>query len=218
MTSLVHLIAFLSISSAPVFTHSGVEKMITSTHQVRTPKIVYVHGGISQATAKTFAASMIAAKNTGQPVIPVVISSYGGSVYALLEMIDVIKTIDVPVATIIVGKAMSAGGVLASCGSPGMRYMAPTATFMIHEVSTGSMGKINDVKASADEAVRLNKLIFEIMADNLGKPKDFFIQMIHKNDHADIYLTAKEAMKLGLVNHIGIPNIKIDVRVEMDLR
>ena len=34
---------------------------------------------------------MINAQNTGQSIIPIVIDSYGGEVYSLLKMIDMIK-------------------------------------------------------------------------------------------------------------------------------
>jgi len=58
---------------------------------------------------KDFKIQMEKAHNTGQPVIPVIIDSYGGSVYGCLDMISNLKKASLPVHTIITGKAMSAG-------------------------------------------------------------------------------------------------------------
>ena len=69
--------------------------------------------------AKEFAAKMEAAHNTGQPVIPIVIDSYGGQVYSLMAMIAQIKSAEKPIATIIEGKAMSCGGSIINFWSKG---------------------------------------------------------------------------------------------------
>ena len=59
-------------------------------------------------SAKLFRNRLQIALNSGQPVIPVVIDSYGGQVYSLLSMIGTIKASPVPcVATVLTGKAMS---------------------------------------------------------------------------------------------------------------
>lgn len=205
------------ITASPVWKHTGEVDMIDDNHSVNNPKVVYVHGGITERTAKIFADDMQSAKNTGQSVIPVVISSYGGSVYALLEMIDTIKNIGLPVATIVTGKAMSAGAVLASCGTNGYRFASPNATYMVHEVSTGATGKIGEVEVDAEEGKRLNKLMLGIMSTNLGHAPDYFSKLIHEKGHADWYFTPNEASKHGLVNHVRIPTIKIRIHVEMDL-
>ena len=84
---------------------------------------------------------MALAHSTGQKVIPVVIDSYGGQVYSLMSMIAAIESAELPVATIVEGKAMSCGAVLLSFGEQGMRFADPHATVMIHDVSSGGYGK-----------------------------------------------------------------------------
>ncbi len=214
---LAMLISF-ALGITPIFEHTGHDKLVTDKHDVRMPKVVYVDGKISESSARTFEKNMLEAKETGQPIIPVVISSYGGSVYALLEMIDVIKNIGVPVATIVEGKAMSAGAVLASCGDEGLRFALPNATFMVHEVSSATWGKLSEMEIDVKEAARLNKIIMEIMATNLGKGPDYFINLIHTRGHTDWYFDAEEAKKLNFVNHVGLPQIKVKVNVDMTVQ
>jgi ATP-dependent Clp protease, protease subunit len=139
------------------------------------PVYVTLSGDITEESAKKFREDFSQAENAArrskQEIIPIVIDSYGGSVYALLSMVDTIKNCPFTVATVVEGKAMSAGAILFSCGAEGHRYMAPNATIMIHDVSSFTWGKQAELKAASAEAERLNKLIYGIMAENCGHKK-----------------------------------------------
>lgn len=154
---------------------------------------------------------------TGQPIVPVVIDSYGGQVYALLSMLDTIAACPVPVATIVQGKAMSCGAILFAAGAHGKRYMAPNATLMIHEVSTGDSDKISEVKATVAEAERINEIIFGVLDNAAGQPRGHFKKMVHDNGHADIYLDAKQAKTAGLANVIKLPSWTVQIAVKQTL-
>ena len=166
-----------------------------------------------EPTAKAFSSAVSKAQNTGQPVLPIIIDSYGGEVYSLMSMISNIKHSRIPVATIIEGKAMSCGAILFSFGHANMRYIDPDATVMIHEVSAMAWDKIEEMKASTAEADRLNKKIFEMMAENCGHHKDYFLDIVHEKGHADWFLDASECLQHNLANHNYIPEFKIDARV-----
>jgi len=168
------------------------------------------------AAAKEFSSLISRAQNTGQPVIPIIIDSYGGQVYSLMSMISDIKHSKVSVATIVQGKAMSCGAILASFGAEGMRYMDPDATFMIHDVSSMAWGKVEEVKVSADETDRLNTKIYTMMAENCGHHKEYFLDIVHEKGHADWFLEADECKKHNLANHLFIPELKIRTKVEFD--
>ena len=99
------------------------------------PVVIRVRS-FTEAAAKEFSNLVTKAQNTGQPVLPVIIDSYGGQVYSLMSMISDIKHSKIPVATIVQGKAMSCGAILSSFGAEGKRYMDPDSTVMIHDVSS----------------------------------------------------------------------------------
>lgn len=206
------------ILSTPHVIIKGDIDMVDESYHINTPITVYVSGTVNESSARSFASDMRAAHETGQPVIPIVIRSFGGSVYSLFSMIDVIKNAKVPVATIVVGKAMSAGAALLTCGTDGMRYASPHATIMIHEVSSAVSGKAGSIKADAAEVARLNKLMLRIMSTNIGKKKNYLSNIIHSEGHADWYLTPKEAMKHGIIDHIGVPEFEINITVNTILR
>lgn len=180
------------------------------------PVIIQVND-FNEEEANKFRSLVSVAHNTGQKVIPVIVDSYGGQVYSLMSMISSIKSSKIPVATIVIGKAMSCGALLASFGAPGMRYIDPDATLMIHDVSSRAFGKVEELKADASEADRLNKKLFEMMAKNCNKPEDFFLKKIHDKGHADWFLNAEETHDLGIVDHINVPTMKIKVSLDIDI-
>lgn len=179
------------------------------------PEVVLVNKFDEEAVEK-FRVSFGKAVQSKQPIVPIIVDSYGGQVYALLAMIDVIRTSPKPIATIAQGKAMSCGSVLLSMGREGMRFMGPNATVMIHDVSNYTGGKVGELKADVNEAERLNKLIFKIMANNVGKPESYFLDIIHSKGHADWYLTSDECREHNLVNHVRIPSLKVNVNTTIE--
>lgn len=156
---------------------------------------------------KCFKADFDELNSSSLPIIPVIIDSFGGEVYSLLAMLDIISTAVKPVATIALGKAMSCGSVLLACGSPGLRFVGPHATVMVHDVATVSFGKIEELKADVGEAERLNIKIFELLNDKCDKPKGYFQKIVADKKHTNWYLDSKEVLKHGLADHVGLPVI-----------
>jgi ATP-dependent Clp protease protease subunit len=187
--------------------------------KIKEPIIVYIVGGIGESGAQEFSQKIQAALETGQTIIPIIITSYGGSVYSLLKMMDVVEAAKkkVIVATIIEGYAMSAGAVLASCGTNGYRYIAPNATILIHEVSTGEEGKIGEVANGVEEAKRLNKILLTTISKNIGKDESFIEKTIFNKGHADWYIPAKQAVLFNLANKIGMPNLILKATTTLKL-
>lgn len=198
----------------PQFSKPEVSESGDVTLKYRSPSIIYVNK-FTEESAKEFLEGMINAQSTGQSIIPIIIDSYGGEVYSLLKMIDVIKASSVPVATICMGKAMSCGAVLLTCGAKDKRYIAPTATVMIHDAATFAMGKCEEIKAEAKEIERLNKLIFKIMAANCGKEESYFSKLVHEKGHADWFLDADDCKKHGVVDHVHVPKVTVSFDAEM---
>jgi len=184
--------------------------------ELRKPPIILRVNKFTEDSAKKFHQQMALAHNTGQKVIPIVIDSYGGQVYSLLSMISAIEYAEIPVATIVEGKAMSCGAVLLTYGEQGMRFADPNATVMIHDVSSGGYGKIEELKADVKEAERLDEKIFTMMARNCGKKDDYFKKKVFNKKHADWFMDAQEAKKHGLVNHLRVPKLNLRVDVDID--
>jgi ATP-dependent Clp protease protease subunit len=192
-----------------------VDKNIKDVELRHNPIIIRVNK-FDEESAKEFDSQISLAHNTGQKIIPVVIDSYGGQVYSLMSMIASIKSSDLPIATIIEGKAMSCGAILFTFGEDGLRFMDTDATLMIHDVSSWSHGKVEEVKASAEETSRLNEKVYKMMARNCGQADDYFMKKVHDRGRSDWYIDAKEAKKLKIANNIRVPRLNVSVNINYD--
>jgi len=186
--------------------------LLKDPHLSENPVVIRLNK-FDEPSAKAFSVAVGKAHNTGQPLLPIIIDSYGGQVYSLMSMISDIRHAKIPVATIVQGKAMSCGAILFSFGNEGMRYMDPDATIMIHDVSSMERGKVEEIKASAEETERLNQKIYSMMAQNCGHHQSYFLDIVHSKGHADWFLESDEAKKHNLANHLHVPQMKIDVSV-----
>ncbi len=201
----------IQIDISPSIRYMKVDELVSNM-----PRVVMVNK-FNEESAARFSMEMHAAKNTGQPVIPILIDSYGGEVYSVLSMIDTIRQMgDIPVATIAKGKSMSCGAILFSQGTEGYRFMSPFATLMIHDVSSGGSGKAEEIKADARETDRLNDLVYSLMAKGVGKEDSrYFWKLVQDRGRADWFLDACEAKNHNLANHIRIPNFKVKVSCDI---
>ena len=190
---------------------------LIKTLELKQEPVILVVNEFNEEAANDFAAGISLAQNTGQKVVPVVIDSYGGQTYSLLSMISSIKSSTIPVATIVKGKAMSCGAILASFGEEGLRFMDKDSVMMIHDVASMAFGKVEELKADARESDRLNKKLYTMMARNCGKPNSYFLDLIHDKGHADWFLEADEVKDHNIVQQIRMPTLKGKVTVNIDL-
>ncbi len=178
------------------------------------PAYITFTGSFNEKSAREFRLELerteLHAKRSKQDIIPVVIDSYGGDVYALMSMIDAMEQCELPIATIVEGKAMSCGAILFTCGTEGYRYVGPNATIMIHDVSSLTFGKEPEIRADAEESTRLNEKVYAIMARNCGHddPKYFYNKITEKRG-ADWFITPEEAKWHNIANQVKVPTMKI---------
>ena len=194
--------------------YTNISPLIKEIELNQQPVIITVNE-FTEESVKKFNELMCQAQNSGQKVIPIEIDSFGGQVYSLMAMISAIKTSRVPVATIVQGKAMSCGAILASFGAEGLRFMDKDSTMMIHDVSSFAFGKIEELKSDVREAERLNDKVYKMMARNCGKADDYFTKLIHDKGHSDWFLDAEEAKSHGIIDHVRVPEMKINVKVDI---
>jgi ATP-dependent Clp protease protease subunit len=94
--------------------------------------------------------------------------------------------------------AASMGAFLLSAGAKGKRYCLPNSEVMIHQPLGGAQGQASDIAIQAEHIIRIKKRMAEILSENTGKS----VKQIEKDVDRDNYMTAQEALKYGLVDHI----------------
>jgi len=63
----------------------------------------------------------------------------------------------------------------------------------------------------------LNSLVYKMMAENCGHPKEYFKELVHERGHSDWYLDAKLAKKHNLTNHIGVPSLEVNISLDFKI-
>lgn len=130
--------------------------------------------------------------------IEIYISSYGGSVYDGLALIGAIESSQIPVHTIVTGKAMSMGFLIAISGH--QRFAHNHSTFMYHQISSSIWGTVQHMEDDLEEVARLQKVIEKITIDKtLITPKRLAkVKKLQK----DMYVGVTEAIELGIIDSI----------------
>ena len=132
------------------------------------------------------------------PHIQILLSTYGGNVYDGLSLYDAIKNSKTDVDITCFGKIMSMGIVILLSAKTRKAYR--NTTFMIHELSSGVIGKLADMEESIDEAKRINRVLFDII-EKETKITHSCLEEIY-NKKKDWYFTAEEALEIGLITEI----------------
>ncbi len=162
-------------------------------------RIVFLTGEIDDVSANLVIAQLIYLEGQNPDKdISLYINSPGGSVTAGMGIYDTMNYIKCDVSTICVGMAASMGAFLLSAGAKGKRYCLPNSEVMIHQPLGGAQGQASDIAIQAEHIMRIKKRMTEILAENTGKS----IKQVEKDVDRDNYMTAQEALKYGLVDHI----------------
>ena len=126
------------------------------------------------------------------------INSPGGSVTDGMMIYDTMQHIKPDVQTICMGMAASMGAVLLTAGTKGKRFILPNAEVKIHQPLGGAQGQATDILIAADHIKRTKQKLNKILADASGQS----LETIEKDVERDNWMTAEEALKYGLVDHI----------------
>jgi ATP-dependent Clp protease, protease subunit len=164
-------------------------------------RVVFFTGDVETNMCNVMVAQLLflEAENSEQP-ISMYVNSGGGSVYAGMAVYDVMQYIKCPVHTYVNGIAASMGSFIAQAGEPGHRYLMPRSITMIHQPSSGTKGKISDMEIDYLESMRIKKEMTELYVqhNSKGVTYDTFEKLLDR----DKWLTAPQAVELGLADHI----------------
>lgn len=130
--------------------------------------------------------------------ITIYINSPGGLVSACLAIYDVMNYIKPDVSTVCVGEAASAAAFILAAGTKSKRFALKNSRIMLHQISGGAGGHVEDMKRSVDEAERLNNLMMGEWAVMTGKTA----RQIKKDLDRDYYIGPIEAKKYGVIDDV----------------
>ncbi|HAZ12210.1 MAG: ATP-dependent Clp protease proteolytic subunit [Bdellovibrionales bacterium GWA2_49_15] len=164
-------------------------------------RIVFLGTEVNDTVANLIVAQMLFLEQSdAEAPIHFYINSPGGSVYAGLGIYDIMQHISCPVHTYCVGLAASMGSLLLTAGHAGQRHALPHSRIMIHQPLGGARGQCSDIQIQAKEIQNLKDQLNQIYIKHSGK--GITKAKIEAATDRDNYLTAVEAIELGLIDHV----------------
>ena len=162
-------------------------------------RVVYLDGEIDDECARDIIKKLLKLDIQSHKDITMYINSAGGSVASGLAIYDVMNMIKSDVSTIGIGKCASMASILLINGAKGKRYILPNAEVMVHEVSSGTFGKVTEMQMKLDHSKCLNNKLWKIIADKTNRS---FQQIKRDATNKDAWMSSKLALKHGFVDKI----------------
>ncbi len=161
-------------------------------------RIIWLAGPVNDRMSTIVQAQLMFLDNLGKKDITLHIDSPGGSVKSGLSIVDVMNYISSDCVTINTGMAASMGSILLGAGTKGKRYTLNFSRVMLHQVSTGAQGNIQDIRLSIAEGEKYNEILFNLLGEYTNKdPKQVMIDASR-----DLWLNSSEALEYGIVDEI----------------
>ena len=165
-------------------------------------RIIFLGEEVNDASASLVIAQMLFLEaQDPEKDIQLYINSPGGSITAGFAIYDTMQYIKCDVSTICIGLAASFGAFLLAGGAKGKRIALPNAEIMIHQPAihgNGVQGQATDIKIVSDHIQKSKQRLNRILSENTGKS----IEEISVDTERDNYMSAKEALKYGLIDKI----------------
>ena len=130
------------------------------------------------------------------PEIKLHINSPGGSLFDGLAAVDYVRRSKAPVHSLIEGMAASAATLISVMAHK--RSINKHSYMLIHQLSSGMVGKFEELVDDMENNKALMKAIKQIYLERTKIPESLLKDILKK----DIYFDAKQCLKYGLVDQI----------------
>ena len=131
------------------------------------------------------------------------ITSFGGSLLACFRAIDAIRRCEIPIYTVIDGYAASAGTLMSVVGK--RRYMTPSSYMLIHQLSSGSIGKYWEIKDDFENCETWMNDIYNIYLENTNLNRE---QLTEYLSH-DLWWKSDRCLETGLIDAVYTENMDV---------
>ena len=170
-------------------------------------RIIMLSGEVNDVTANLVVAQLLFLESEDPDKdIYLYINSPGGSITSGMAIYDTMQYIKCDVSTICIGMAASMGAFLLSSGAPGKRFALPNSEIMIHQPLGGFQGQATDIDIHARRILKIKETLTRKMAESTNGKVDYetMVQMCER----DNFMSADEALKIGLIDEVIIKNKK----------
>ena len=167
-------------------------------------RIIWLAGPVNDRMSTVVQAQLLFLDNLEFKDITLHVDSPGGSVKSGLSIVDIMNYIKSDIVTINTGMAASMGSILLGAGTKGKRFTLNFSRVMLHQVSSGAQGTIQDIEIPLAEARKYNELLFGLLGQYTNKTSE----QVKIDADRDLWLNAEEAKAYGIVDDIILKRTK----------
>lgn len=102
-------------------------------------------------------------------------------------------------------------------GDQGLRFMGEEATIMLHGLSSGYEGKISEMNDYSKNLEDGQYALYEKISKHLKKHPGWLKKQMDIRKDKDWFLNAKEALELGIADHIDVPAFSVEISAEVKI-
>ena len=159
--------------------------------------VVY-RGPVNSYSADLYGGQLLEASNKlpKDATIYLVLDSPGGSIWAGIQFISLMKSIPQNIECIAIFAASMAHGILQAC--PGNRYIAPAGVSMIHRAKGGFQGQFND--GEVESRLEFWKSIVNAMEATNAERMGLTLETYQKLSKDEFWCSARNCVKYSFVD------------------
>jgi len=161
-------------------------------------RIIWLAGPVNDRMSTVVQAQLMFLDNLEVKDVTLHVDTPGGSVKSGLSIVDVMNYVSSDIVTVNTGMAASMGSILLGAGTKGKRFTLPNSRVMLHQVSTGASGNIQDIRRSIAEGEKYNDKLFSMLGDFTDKTPE----QVLKDAERDFWMDGEEALAYGIVDGI----------------
>lgn len=130
------------------------------------------------------------------------ISTWGGVATDMFALYDAMRIIreDCEISTIGMGKVMSAGVLILASGTKGKRKIGENCRIMMHSVISGHHGAIHNLENEMEEVRWIQDQHIKCLVKETDMTEKHLRKLLERK--VNIYLTAQEAVELGIADEV----------------
>lgn len=130
------------------------------------------------------------------PIIHLHLNTPGGEIFSAFSTTDTIRNLKSKTYTYVDGVVASAGTLISAIGH--RRFIGKHAHMLIHQLSSGTYGKLSDMESDVQNCSRLMRMLKDFYKKSTKIPMKRLDELMTK----DIYMEADECLQYGIVDQI----------------
>ena len=124
------------------------------------------------------------------------LTTNGGCIHSAFSVVDTIKTLGIPVYTVVEGTVSSAGTLISLAGKK--RFIMPNAYMLLHELRSGVWGKMSSIEEEIDNLRKMMDHLYTYYEHNTKMTRRTLEKLLTK----DVIWNVQECINKGVVDEV----------------